>query len=154
DVTISTLDNLPADLARQIMYKICKQSFRYELLGLDEHLGREACKDKEARKERMDLLRSIFPSKSLKVWNRDLPKENNGLNAPSFDAALPYFESFHKVLSTWEHFPESLKQPLDTTGHEHDIWNGMKECCLFYVQSYFNNTGRPPIVPHLLYLVA
>ncbi|KAG1840750.1 hypothetical protein F4604DRAFT_1690665 [Suillus subluteus] len=154
DITISTLDNPPADLARQIVYEICEQSFRYELLGLDEHLGREACKDKEARKERMDLLRSIFPSKSLKVWNRDLPKENDGLNAPSFDTALPYFESFRKVLSTWEHFPESLKQPLDATGHEHNIWKGMKECCLFYVQSYFDNTGRPPIVPHLLYSVA
>jgi hypothetical protein len=154
DIAISTLDNPPTDLARQIVYEICEQSFRYELLDLDEHLGREARKDKEARKERMELLRSIFPSKSLKVWNRDLPQENDGLNAPSFAAALPYFESFHKVLSTWEHFPESLKQPFDATGREHNIWMGMKECCLFYVQSYFDNTGRPPIVPHLLYSVA
>ncbi|KAG1844543.1 hypothetical protein DFJ58DRAFT_844036 [Suillus subalutaceus] len=154
DIAISTLDNPPADLARQIVYEICEQSFRYELLDLDEHLGRDARKDKEARKERMELLRSIFPSKSLKVWNRDLPQENDGLNAPSFDAALPYFESFRKVLSAWEHFPESLKQPFDATGREHNIWKGMKECCLFYVQSYFDNTGRPPVVPHLLYSVA
>ncbi|KAG1846463.1 hypothetical protein F4604DRAFT_1595019 [Suillus subluteus] len=153
DIAISTLDNPPADLARQIVYEICEQSFRYELLDLDEHLGCDAHKDKEARKERAELLRSIFPSKLLKVWNRDLPQQNDGLNAPSFDAALPYFESFRKVLSAWEHFPESLKQPFDATGREHDIWKGMKECCLFYVQSYFDNTGRPPIIPHLLYLV-
>ncbi|KAG1895950.1 uncharacterized protein F5891DRAFT_983807 [Suillus fuscotomentosus] len=92
------------------------RSFQYELLDLDEHLGRNAHKDKEARKERMELLCSIFPSKSLRVWNKDFPQENNGLNAPSFDAALPYFESFHKVLLTWECFPESLKQPLNHTG--------------------------------------
>ncbi|KAG1781379.1 hypothetical protein EV702DRAFT_962911, partial [Suillus placidus] len=154
DIAISMLDNPPADLARQIVYEICEQSFRYELLDLDEHLGCDARKDKEARKERMELLHSIFPSKSLKVWDRDLPQQNDGLNAPSFDAALPYFESFRKVLSAWEHFPESLKQPFDATRHEHNIWKGMKECCLFYVQSYFDNTGRPPVVPHLLYLVA
>ncbi|KAG2742858.1 hypothetical protein P692DRAFT_20879924 [Suillus brevipes Sb2] len=154
DIAISTLDNPPADLVRQIMYEICEQGFRYELLDLDEHLGRDARKDKEARKERMELLRSIFPSKSLRVWNKDFPQENDGLNAPSFDAALPYFESFRKVLSTWERFPESLKQPLNHTGREHDLWKGMKECCVFYVQSYFDNTGRPPIVPHLLYSVA
>ncbi|KAG1787642.1 uncharacterized protein HD556DRAFT_1192710, partial [Suillus plorans] len=139
----------PADLICQIVYEICKQSFRYELLDLDEHLGRDARKDKEARKERMELLHSIFPSKSLRVWNRDFPQENGGLNAPSFNTALPYFKSFRKVLSMWEHFPKSLDQPLDATGCEHDIWKGMKECCLFYVQSYFDNTGRPPIVPHL-----
>ncbi|KAG1859392.1 hypothetical protein C8R48DRAFT_774730 [Suillus tomentosus] len=153
DIAISTLNNPPADLVRQIVYEICEQSFRYELLDLDEHLGCDARKDKEVRKERMELLHSIFPSKSLRVWNRDFPQENDRLNAPSFDAALPYFESFCKVLSTWEHFPKSLDQPLDATGREHDIWKGMKECCLFYVQSYFDNTGRPPIVPHLLYSV-
>ncbi|KAG1836059.1 hypothetical protein DFJ58DRAFT_735271 [Suillus subalutaceus] len=145
DIAISTLDNPPADLARQIVYEICEQSFRYELLDLDEHLGRDARKDKEARKERMELLRSIF---------LEVVEKNDGLNAPSFDAALPYFESFRKVLSAWEHFPESLKQPFDATGREHNIWKGMKECCLFYVQSYFDNTGRPPVVPHLLYSVA
>ncbi|KAG1770140.1 hypothetical protein EV702DRAFT_1202555 [Suillus placidus] len=115
DIAISTLDNPPADLVRQISDEICEQSFRYELLNLDEHLGRDARKDKEVRKERMELLHSIFPSKLLRVWNKDFPQENDGLNVPSFDAALPYFESFHKVLSTWEHFPESLKQPLNDT---------------------------------------
>ncbi|KAG2079724.1 uncharacterized protein F5147DRAFT_784807 [Suillus discolor] len=153
DIVISTLDNPPADLVRQITYEICEQSFRYELLDLDEHLGRDAHKDKEARKEQIELIHSIFLSKSLRVWNRDLPEENDGLNVSSFDAALPYFESFCKVLSTWEHFPESLKQPLDATRCEHNMWKGMKECCCFYVQSYFDNTGRPPIVPHLLYSV-
>ncbi|KAG1868541.1 hypothetical protein F4604DRAFT_1682189 [Suillus subluteus] len=153
DIAISTLDNPPADLVCQIVYKICEQSFQYELLDLDEHLWHDARKDKEARKERMKLLHSIFLSKLLRVWNRDFSQENDRLNAPSFNAALPYFESFHKVLSTWEHFPKSLDQPLDATRHEHDIWKGMKECCLFYVQSYFDNTGRPPIVPYLLYLV-
>jgi hypothetical protein len=101
----------------------------------------------------MELLHSIFPSKSLKVWNRDLPQENNGLNTPSFNAALLYLKSFCKVLSAWEDFPKSLKQPFDATRCEHNIWKEMKECCLFFIQSYFNNTGHPPVIPHLLYLV-
>jgi hypothetical protein len=37
DIDISTLDNPPADLVCQIMYEICEQGFRYELLDLDEH---------------------------------------------------------------------------------------------------------------------
>jgi hypothetical protein len=122
-------------------------------LTLMNILGCDARKDKEARKERMELLHSIVLSKLLRVWNKDFPQENDGLNVPSFDAALLYFESFRKVLSTWERFPESLKQPLNQTGREHNLWKGMKECCVFYIQSYFDNTGRPHIVPHLLHLV-
>ncbi|KAG1842052.1 hypothetical protein DFJ58DRAFT_732244 [Suillus subalutaceus] len=54
-----------------IIYEICKQSFRYDLLELDEHLAGHMRLDREAKKRRMELLRGIFPQHALSMWDKD-----------------------------------------------------------------------------------
>ncbi|KAG1859544.1 hypothetical protein DFJ58DRAFT_726266 [Suillus subalutaceus] len=129
----------------------CKQSFRYDLLELDEHLAGHMWLDQEAKKHRMELLRGIFPQHALTMWDKDFSTRNDGLNAESFHDALPYFENFCQVLITWDGAPQDLKQPFTKSMPEGEKWQCIKQCALFYVQSFYNNTGHPPMVPHILY---
>ncbi|KAG1847704.1 hypothetical protein F4604DRAFT_1935748 [Suillus subluteus] len=128
-IEAAILENLPHRLIQQIIYEICEQSFRYDLLELDKHLAGHMRLDWEAKKHRMELLRGIFPQHD----------------------ALPYFKNFRQVLITWDGAPQDLKQPFTESMPEGEKWQCMKQCALFYVQSFYDNTGRPPVVPHILY---
>ncbi|KAG1784801.1 uncharacterized protein HD556DRAFT_1461353 [Suillus plorans] len=153
-IEAATLENPPHRLVQEIIYEICEQSFRYDLLELDERLARHMRRDREARKCRMDLLRGIFPQHSLTMWDKDFSTRNDGLNAESFQDALAFFEKFRQVLIAWEGAPQDLKQPFTESMPEGEKWQRMKQCALFYVQSFYDNTGRPPVVPHMLYVGA
>ncbi|KAG1836437.1 hypothetical protein DFJ58DRAFT_734966 [Suillus subalutaceus] len=106
-----------------------------------------------------DLRRSVawscsvefFPQHALSMWDKDFSTRNDGLNAESFQDALPYFENFRQVLIAWDGAPQDLKQPFTESMPEGEKWQRMKQCALFYVQSFYDNTGRPPVVPHILY---
>jgi hypothetical protein len=100
----------------------------------------------------MELLCGIFPQHALSMWDKDFLTQNDGLNAESFQDALPYFKNFHQVLITWDGAPQDLKQPFTESMPEGEKWQCMKQCALFYVQSFYNNTGHPPMVPHILYV--
>ncbi|KAG1883465.1 hypothetical protein F4604DRAFT_1983247 [Suillus subluteus] len=150
-IEAAMLENPPHHLVQQIIYEICEQSFRYDLLELDEHLAGHMRLDQEAKKRRMELLHGIFPQHALTMWDKDFSTRNDGLNAESFHDALPYFENFRQVLIAWDGAPQDLKQPFTESMPEGEKWQRMKQCALFYVQSFYNNTGRPPVVPHILY---
>ncbi|KAG2752741.1 hypothetical protein P692DRAFT_20871069 [Suillus brevipes Sb2] len=147
----NTRESLPHCLIQQIIYEICEQSFRYDLLELDEHLAGHMQLDREAKKHHMELLRGIFPQHALSMWDKDFSTWNDGLNAESFQDALPYFENFRQVLIAWDGAPQDLKQPFTESMPEEEKWQRMKQCALFYVQSFYDNTGRPPVVPNILY---
>jgi hypothetical protein len=87
----------------------------------------------------------------LSMWDKDFSTWNDGLNAESFQDALPYFENFRQVLIAWDGAPQDLKQPFTESMPEGEKWQRMKQCALFYVQSFYDNTGRPPVVPNILY---
>ncbi|KAG1877496.1 hypothetical protein F4604DRAFT_1924138 [Suillus subluteus] len=150
-IEAAMLENPPHHLIQQIIYEICEQSFRYDLLELDEHLAGHMRLDREAKKRRMELLHGIFPQHALTMWDKDFSTRNDGLNAESFHDALPYFENFRQVLIAWDGAPQDLKQPFTESMPKGEKWQHMKQCALFYVQSFYDNTGRPPVVPHILY---
>ncbi|KAG2134060.1 uncharacterized protein EDB93DRAFT_1254669 [Suillus bovinus] len=129
-IEAAILENPPHRLIQQIIYEICEQSFRYDLLELDEHLAGHMWLDREAKKCRMELLCGIFPQHD----------------------ALPYFENFRQVLIAWDGAPQDLKQPFTELMPEGEKWQCMKQCALFYVQSFYDNTGHPPMVSHILYV--
>ncbi|KAG1816426.1 uncharacterized protein BJ212DRAFT_1299700 [Suillus subaureus] len=125
-IEAAMLENLLHHLIQEIIYEICEQSFRYDLLELDECLARHMQWDQEH---------------SLTMWDKDFLTQNDGLNAESFQDALAFFEKFHQVLIAWEGAPQDLKQPFTKLMPKGEKWQCMKQCC-------------PPVVPHMLYVGA
>ncbi|KAI6117193.1 hypothetical protein EV401DRAFT_1889041 [Pisolithus croceorrhizus] len=92
------------------------------------------------------LLYSIFPDESgLLMWLEPLPQESHelGLCASSMELALPYWNSFCKLLSGWPGAPPCLWFPakLDGPSGNSTFFEHAMSASLFYIQTEFDFLG-------------
>ncbi|KIJ08168.1 hypothetical protein PAXINDRAFT_18677 [Paxillus involutus ATCC 200175] len=146
-ITIATLEDPPAHLIRCILWEIYELGFRYELLDLDRAMVPGLWT--EAPTERTELLYSIFPGESgLVMWQEDMPTTEQGMWA-SPATAYPFLESWRKLLSAWPEAPSRLCSPIVQESFSSVVQSEiLSSACMFYVQTFFDLFGRPPIVTH------
>ncbi|KIK71992.1 hypothetical protein PAXRUDRAFT_105422, partial [Paxillus rubicundulus Ve08.2h10] len=146
-IAIATLEDPPAHLMRCILWEIYELGFRYELLDLDRAMVTGLWI--EAPAERTELLYSNFPGESgLVMWQEDMPTTEQGMwAAPA--TAYPFLESWRKLLSAWPEAPSHLRSPIVQESFSPVVQSDILcSACMFYVQTFFDLFGRPPIVPH------
>ena len=146
DHRLSTLD--PA-LCPMIVWEVCELGFRHEMLALDRLLvpSRQGSLREEEREE---LLSGVFPAKTL-YSVPELPSEGIGLSADLPRRRVPYLEAFRQVMARWPRAPPSFYDSHDaiTINTTDDlILHREGELISFYVQTFFEQSGRAPIVPH------
>ena len=150
---ITSLANPPVRIIRAILWELYEIRFRYELCALDQvvvpHLW-----DNHSR-VRPSLLECVFPATSgLLMWSEPLPLKSGDLGfSDSFANNMRVLQSFCLLISAWpgadptfSSFPVAMQSDKNTwhvSAHEVS-----SRACLFYVQTFFDHFGRPPLVPH------
>ncbi|KAH9855855.1 hypothetical protein C2E23DRAFT_866479 [Lenzites betulinus] len=138
-----SIDSYEANVWRPIIWEVCELGFRHELLALDRLLV--PCRGTAQTEEHRELLLSdIFPDggvysvHALPTVHKDLGSRTRSL------------EGFRRVLARWPRCPPSIHSapPFDTHLKHDDIVAREKELVAFYVNTFFDNSGRAPIVPH------
>ena len=77
------------------------------------------------------------------------PMDNRGLTSLEPQEKRDYVERFRVLLSSWPGFPSDLGSLMPSATSSR-VWTVEKKLANFYTQSFFDNFGRPPIVPHLI----
>ena len=147
-ISVDSLSDPPARLMRLILWELYELNFRYELLALDQVM---ACTLwKESLEDRRNLLYGIFPEdEGFVMWSSPVPEEGGGMWGRRFKDIFPYVEKFRELLSCWEGAPARLSAPLDASTFDANVYfQVLQPACDFYVQTFFDHFGRPPVVPH------
>ncbi|KAG1725967.1 hypothetical protein EDB19DRAFT_1914818 [Suillus lakei] len=149
-VSIASLVAPPSLLVQKITWELFELGFRYELRDLDRYLARGCWNNDAVGREQ--LLHSIFPGEAgLVMWSELFLSENYGLWNNTLVGCLPYLESFRSLLCAWDDVPPCLLTPLTADNFTDTYcWEVRHVAATFYVQTFFNHFGRPPIVPHSL----
>jgi hypothetical protein len=150
EISVGSLTNPSALLAQKVTWELFELGFRYELRDLDRHLAQREWKDDPAGREQ--LLHGVFPGDAgLVMWSEPFPSEHYGLWDNTLKGCLPYVENFRRLLCDWDGVPPLLMTPLTSDNFtDTKSWEVKRVATAFYVQTFFDHFGRPPIVPHSL----
>ncbi|KAG2104650.1 uncharacterized protein F5147DRAFT_579745, partial [Suillus discolor] len=150
EISIGSLTNPSALLAQKVTWELFELGFRYELRDLDRHLAQRQWKEDPAGREQ--LLHGIFPGDAgLVMWSEPFPSEHYGLWDNTLKGCLPYVENFRRLLCDWDGVLPLLMTPLTSDNFtDTKSWEVKRVAMAFYVQTFFDHFGRPPIVPHSL----
>ncbi|KAG1882378.1 hypothetical protein F4604DRAFT_1577378 [Suillus subluteus] len=140
----------PQLLAQKITWELFELGFRYELRDLDRHLAKGRWAEDPVGREQ--LLHAIFPGEAgLVMWSEPFPTDNYGMWNNTLIGVLPYLESFRQLLCSWDDVPPLLTSPLIQENFtDTKWWEVARTATAFYVQTFFDHFGRPPVVPHSL----
>lgn len=150
--TAESFLNPPPRIVRCILWEIFELSFAFELRALDQvllpHIWKNHSRDRSAH------LDGLYPTVAGKrLWEQDVPRRwgNLGLT-DAVEDNRDFLMRWCLLLSTWPDSPPALggrpkvgATAQEIQAHESDL---MARACFFYVQTFFAQFGRPPIVPH------
>ena len=146
------------DVLAEIRWHVHEQSFRFELLVLDQvlcpSLWRAGEGDSEevrsARKERELAIRRVFPAVGSlhdNVFVKEIPNADGGVASRRWPGRAPYFLAFRDVVVAWPDCPETIRNTSFNSGSDFDMMVLeeiiLKEYCSRFLQQF----GRPPIPP-------
>ncbi|KAG1840801.1 hypothetical protein F4604DRAFT_1939905 [Suillus subluteus] len=148
--SVASLTNPSALLAQKVTWELFELGFQYELRDLDRHLAQRRWRDDPAGREQ--LLHGIFPGDAgLVMWSEPFLSEHYGLWDNTLQGCLPYVENFCRLLCDWDGVPPLLVTPLTLDNFtDTKSWEVKRVATAFYVQTFFDHFGRPPIIPHSL----
>ncbi|TFK81366.1 hypothetical protein K466DRAFT_604560 [Polyporus arcularius HHB13444] len=143
------INGVEPELCPGIIWEMFDLGFRYELLALDR-LFVPSRNDPHGERGREDLLSGLFPSHHLYSITEMPSSGGAGLCALVPHARVPYLEAFRRVVSRWPACPASIHNasPFAISMSTDDILAREKEIAKFYVDTFFAQSGRAPIVPH------
>ncbi|KAI5985255.1 hypothetical protein EDD15DRAFT_2374299 [Pisolithus albus] len=133
----------------KVLWDLYEHNFRFEFVALARVLMPDMTLDRES--EWLDRVCQVFPGDlELTMCAEPFPSENQGLASSDPKLKLEYVEKLRVLLSPWPGFPSDLMEPLPSSASSARVWALERKLALFYVQSFFDNFGRPPILPHLI----
>jgi hypothetical protein len=149
-IPIASLSNPPPHLIRAILWEIYEIGWHYELCALDQAIQPRLWG--EHRTEHLSLMHAIFPGSSgLVLWSEALPSKPGNLRlTDSFTDNVRVLRSFCVLLSTWlgAHPSFSYIPSFSEESKQAEAYVIMSRACDFYVQTFFDHFGRPPLLPH------
>ena len=130
-----------------VLWEMFELGFRYELLALDRYLV-PIRQGSFGEVEREELLGRVFGGDLYCL--SDLPEEPVGLCSPHPHRRATALEAFRRVLSRWPGCPETIHgaTPISTAMDDKEIMGLETILVRFYVNRFFTESGRAPVVPH------
>ena len=144
---IDSAQDIQENELSEMAWEMAEVNFRVEILHLDYALCMAEVKANESETERRRLAAEMFVDHSPVVPT--LPRGQEGLVADQIRARAPFLEAFRVMMTRWASCPTTIKnaQPLTGTVSEHHIEH-MESCMiLYYVQTFWESSGRAPQVP-------
>ncbi|KAH0834936.1 hypothetical protein J3R83DRAFT_10626, partial [Lanmaoa asiatica] len=149
-IPVSSLSNPPPRLIQAILWEIFEIGWRYELCALDQALNPQIWANH--RTVRLSLIHAIFRgSAGLVLWSEPLPKVAGDLGlTDAWANNESVLRSFCFLLASWPdaHPSFSYIPSLDPASKQAQAYEVMSRVCMFYVQTFFDHFGRPPLLPH------
>ena len=147
-ISIPSLANPPPRLIWAILWEVYELGWHYELCALDQVLN--ACLWSEHYMERLSFLHTLFPgSAGLVLWSKSLPSRAGNLGLmDSFPDNECVLRSLCLLLSTWLNAPSLSYLHFNERNKEVHTYEIMSQACHFYVQTFFDHFGHPPLLPH------
>lgn len=136
----------PNNLEREeILWELAELNFRFELLALDARAtGRRPGPD------RQQLITSCFPGGERGVGSlliADLGAANHGLASENWEEKALYLVGLKKIMATWHGDPPLIILAKKYKWSKCEIEDLEVAIASFYVQSFYNNFRRAPVVP-------
>ena len=149
-IPIASLSNPPPCLIQAILWEIFEVGWRYELYALDQALNPQLWTKHQT--ERVNLFHAIFlGSAGFVLWTEPLPKAAGDLGLmDSWADNEQVLRHFCFLLASWPnaHLSFSCLPRFDPESKQAQAYEVMSRACTFYVQTFFDHFGRPPLLPH------
>ncbi|KAI6010475.1 hypothetical protein PISMIDRAFT_11324 [Pisolithus microcarpus 441] len=148
DVTLSLTDLGTIDITTKgkILWDLYEHNFQFELVTLGHMLVPNLWSSQQL--DRLNQVHQIFPGNSeLTMYDEPFPRKNEGLGSHEPQTKLEFMERLHALVASWPGFLLDLGQPLLPSALVTCVWAVEKKVVLFYVQSFFDYFGHPPIIP-------
>jgi hypothetical protein len=145
DSTI-TVDTLTAEHIHQVLWDLAEHNFRFELLALDKEMSPVAWGGDSGTREEV-VLRVFAGGAGVVLGSEPFPHQNWGLGTLRVEDRTPFIEHFRTLLSSWPNAPSALQNPLGASPINTHVLAVERSATLFYVQTFFDTYGRPPIIP-------
>lgn len=149
---ISVLDQ------REILWEVFEMGFRLELTILDRKLcpghNLSAATGDAMEVMRRDLVSKVSTYKLEPLRPRLVPDYlmPAGLLAKVPAQRVPSLEAFRTLLSRWPGVPDTIRLQTPLTDSSVSVPTALavgREMFGFYVQTFFEHSGRAPLVPHV-----
>ncbi|KAI6010001.1 hypothetical protein EDC04DRAFT_2906277 [Pisolithus marmoratus] len=151
DISISLADLASIDqlMKSKVLWDLYEHNFRFELVALTRVLMPALSLNQES--EWLDRVRQVFPGDSeLTMCAEPFPSENQGLGSSDLQSKRKYVERLRGLLALWPGFPSDLVEPLLPSASSARVWAVERKLAAFYIQLFFDNFGRPPILPRFI----
>ncbi|KAH8077239.1 hypothetical protein BXZ70DRAFT_1012980 [Cristinia sonorae] len=145
-----------ATTVRQIIWDLFEVGFRIELRQLDLHLlspGKLTTMAGDTFVHQADrelAFAAVFGGKNnLSAMSDPLPSTPTGLAAPHVDERRASLEAFREILACWPGASERIRNCRLKDADKATVESVEREMVSFYVISFYQHSGRPPILPHV-----
>ena len=141
-------DAPPELLGKQITWDLFELGFRQELDRLDQHLAPVPRKDDfEYEAFRQEILGLVFPGG---MRYNQLPSRAVGLAASDIRERAKSLEGLRRLMIWWRTASSSIKKMPPLLLQSNDfILQAERRLARFYVQQFFETSGRAAVIPHI-----
>lgn len=148
--TVKVFKSISPAQACVITWELCELHFQFDLLAMDQALV--PTKWKESPAEREAIWHAIFPEKTLgDAWDAPLPITDNGVMRTSdLHDKFSMLNALARLLSAWPGAPQLFHAPIAPSLSNEQVQGAMADLMGFYVKSFYQQNGRPPICPRHL----
>ncbi|KAI6139944.1 hypothetical protein BKA82DRAFT_3988060 [Pisolithus tinctorius] len=144
DISISLADLATIDqmTKSKILWDLYEHNFWFELVTLDRVMMPSLWSNRDSeRLNHVRQVRTILPHQECAV--SELYADFPCLSLSKIKALAP-------LLAVWPGCPSDLAEPIMPLASSLRVWAMEKKLAIFYVQSFFDTFGRPPLLPHLI----
>ena len=140
---------LTDDLAPKILWETFELGFRFELLAVERFLRPQHSPQDRAIQE--DIIGGLFPEGVVHAVPSLPTPHSSGLFSALPHRRIKALNAFKAVLHRWPGCPSIISQqePLRVSDATSVIEEVEFNLASFYVNTFFQLSGRAPIVPHL-----
>ncbi|KAI0345238.1 hypothetical protein BDW22DRAFT_1326251, partial [Trametopsis cervina] len=134
-------------LCQEIAWEVSQLGFQIELLMLDLHFHKPES-DPGLTAERVEWMKKVFDG-GPPLHIPALPAAPAGLASPDPLLRAPALEAFRCLINTWPQVPDYIRncRPLDT-GHDRVFIRQMeREMAEFYINTFYKQAARAPVLP-------
>ena len=147
-----THENITTQIWQEVQWELYEMNWCSELLATDLRLARNEMGSIDHVAKRESLVGSIWSRRNTGIIlfpNSNTDHENIFSNSTNIDIQQEVLRNFCMILSAWLAFPQELLDKASKNLSSIQLHSYSKDLFCFYVQSFFPEFHRLPILPQM-----